>query len=340
MKVLVAEDNPASARLMERALIKAGHQVAIAGDGAKALEALRAAPVDALLTDWMMPNMDGIELIRRVRQSIYPVPFIMVITALDTSNAKAYALDSGADDFLGKPVTIPEMLARLTAGYARLTQATPRVPLTSVPPVLAGRPPFVAVAIAASTGGPTAVRDMLATISPTDRAAFFIVQHGPAWMLEAYAGRLGREISLPVRLARDGMAISPGAVYLAPGERHLLVEPGVFVLRLDDGPPENFIRPAADPLFRSVARAFGRYSVGLVMTGMGRDGAAGCAAIQAVGGPILVQDPATAAVSSMPQTVIEMGLVSSSLPIAEIGPAIIRYVDSLSADLGRRAGVA
>lgn len=340
MKVLVAEDNPASARMMERALSKAGHQVTLAADGAQALAALQQTAVDALLTDWMMPNMDGIELIRRVRQQVQPAPFIMVITALGTADAKAYALDSGADDFLGKPVVLTEMLARLRTGVARQTQAVPRPPLTPVTVPSPDRPPFVGVAIAASTGGPTAVRDMLQRVSVTDRAAFFLVQHGPTWMLEAYATRLGKEAPFPVYLAREEMAITPGALYLAPGERHLVVEPGRYALHLDDGPPENFIRPAADPLFRSVARAFGRYSIGVVMTGMGRDGGAGCAAIQTAGGALLIQDPATAAVSSMPQTVLDLGLTASALPVAEIGPAIMRQVESLGADLGRRAGVA
>ena len=107
------------------------------------------------------------------------------------------------------------------------------------------------------------------------QAAFFVVQHGPAWMLETFSQRLMKETSFKVKMAANYMVPELGTVYLAPGDKHMLVDEHTLKLVINDGPKENFVRPAADPLFRSVAKAFGRYTVAVVLTGLGKDGSQG-----------------------------------------------------------------
>lgn len=347
MKILIAEDDLTSAHLLHRTLLKAGHFVAVARDGKQALLALQQAgqahaPFDALLTDWMMPEMDGIELIRRARTLPGPVPAIMVLTTLSSEQARSHALQAGADDYLAKPYEPRQVLLRLNDCLRRRDQPPPQPqlqrPASEVPAARgpAVPPPCVGVVITASTGGPQALIEVLRGLPATDRAAFFLVLHGPAWMLETFAHRLQQETRMKVHLAADGQQAAPGAVYLAPGDRHLCVQADLR-LRLIDEPPENFVRPSADPLFRSAARAFGRHCLAVVMTGLGRDGALGAEHIAAAGGVVLAQEPTTAVAASMPQSVIALGVARDVLPLQSLPAAISRHIDALS--LALRAAI-
>ena len=160
--------------------------------------------------------------------------------------------------------------------------------------------PFVGVVMAASTGGPGAFTQVFNKLPPTSRATFLVVQHGPAWML---AQRLRKKTTMKVNLAEDGVRSVPGEIYVAPGARHLFIEPGSLTLRLTDSMPDSFLYPSADLLFRSASKAFGRHCLAVVMTGMGRDGSLGAAAVAAAGGVVIAQKPETAVAPSMPKTV-------------------------------------
>ena len=190
--------------------------------------------------------------------------------------------------------------------------------------------PFVGVVMAASTGGPEALTKVFNMLAPTFRATFFVVQHGPAWML---AQRLKRKTTMRVSLAKDGVRAVPGEIYVAPGSRHLLIESGSLTLRLADNSPEGFIFPSANLLFRSAAKAFGRHCVAVVMTGMGYDGSRGAAIVATSGGVVIAQDPETAGARSMPQTVIEMGIPKSVVALEHIAETITRYVNRLFAEI-------
>ena len=131
---------------------------------------------------------------------------------------------------------------------------------------------------------------------------------------------------MPVRLAQDGMKIAPGTVYLAPGDVHMVVNPDTLEIALVDDPPENYCRPAADPLFRSIATAFGKRCVAAVFTGMGRDGSIGAGYIAAAGGVVLAQDPKTATIGSMPQSVIDLRLANVVEPLDQMPEAIMLEV--------------
>lgn len=339
MKVLIAEDDAASALILQRTLSKAGYQVTHAINGMEAWEIIQQESFDALLTDWMMPQMDGMELIRRVRAGIKPLPMIMVITALASPEARLHAMNSGADEYLAKPFGPAQVLQLLGDSLARRTQPIPSIPPATIPANLV-RPPFVGVALVASTGGPDAVTDVVYALGQSSTAAIFVLLHGPVWMLESFTTRLQTVARMPVCLVEDGMVAEPGKIYIAPGNRHLQVIPVSFRLRLADTPPENYVRPSADPLLRSFAQAFGGFSVVAVLTGMGRDGAVGAAQVADVGGIVIAQDPATAVAGSMPQTIINLGLAREVAPLFEMAQSINLAIGRLSATLRTSAPIA
>lgn len=333
MKVLIAEDDRTSALLLERALGRAGHEPVVVQDGQEALSRLLSGGFDAVITDWMMPRMDGIELLRRARQDVPEPPVFLMVTALTSAEARLHALRAGADDYVAKPFSVRDILERLDNCMARRQQPEPATPTLPPVPAPPEAPPHVAVCITASTGGPEAVREVVMGFGKLDSACIFLVLHGPAWMLETFVGRLQKDTGMHVQLAEDGLESRSGVIYIAPGDRHLTVSEGDFRMHLDTEPPENYMRPAADPLFRSVAKAFGRFCVAAVLTGMGRDGTLGAATIAASGGTVFAQDPRTAVAASMPQTAINIGAVSRVVPLDALGAAMMERVATLEREL-------
>ena len=164
-------------------------------------------------------------------------------------------------------------------------------------------------------------------------ASVFVVLHGPDWMLTSFVDRLERAGGRPVRLGEQGTRAEPGHAYLAPGDQHLAVRPGPPTITVTKGPLENFIRPAADPLLRSMAATFGPYGVAVVLTGMGKEGAKGAAHVAAAGGAVLVQDPKSAAAPSMPGTVVNEGLATEIGDLTALAGALGRRIPALSRKL-------
>lgn len=196
-----------------------------------------------------------------------------------------------------------------------------------------GRPACVGIGIAASTGGPNALLDLFRGLRAPLGAAVFVVQHGPDWMMGMLASRLAKESGLPAVVAEDGSVAVPGQVHVAPGDRHLEVVPGSLALRIVDSPKENFVRPAADPMLRSLASSFGRFGVAVVLSGMGRDGAQGARAVADAGGRVFVQDPATAVAPSMPRHVLESGIAVRVMSARDLAAALTESARELDAVL-------
>jgi two-component system chemotaxis response regulator CheB len=183
----------------------------------------------------------------------------------------------------------------------------------------------VGLAIGASTGGPKALLTLLAELRLPIPACVFLVQHIHPKFTRILSRRLGEVSSLPVLEAEEGSVIQPGRLYLAPGGRHLTVKragPGAYRTRLTDDPPRHGVRPSVDVLFSSVAEVFGPWAVGVVLTGMGRDGLAGARAIKAGGGTILAEAEETCVVYGMPRALAEAGLADRLVPIGEMAAAI------------------
>ncbi len=339
-KILIAEDDALLSKLLEAALRPNYPDLVLTRNGEEALKALRKTPIDVLVTDWMMPGMDGIELIRRVRAECSPPPFIIMSTVLGSNEARDHALRSGADDFLVKPARMAEIRACIEIASQRHNSSRKLVAAKPVPARAAWRtnealPEHVVVAVAASTGGPVALHAVFDEPELPKSAVYLVALHGPEWLHESLVEALRRRSDLDVRLAEDGVTAQPGSVYFACKDRHLTLDAD-FRLKFDDSPPEHFLRPAADPLFRSVARTCGQSALGLVLTGMGNDGASGAAEMAAAGATILAQDPATAVIASMPNAVIAAGIVKEVIPLPGIAAGVGRHVGSLQAALAAR----
>ena len=311
-------------------LEKEGFQVTVAPNGVEALYKIQRTNFDALLTDWMMPQMDGIELIRRVRSVIKPVPLIVMITSISTRDARQFALESGADEFITKPVYPKDIIQLLRQSQERKNQspAKTEIKFETVSAIPVG---YTSVVIGASSGGPIALKKLFQKIECTQSAAFFTVLHGPEWMLQTFAEGLQNETALKVVLGKDNLEALPGHVYIAPGNRHMVLKyDNVIRVRLEDSPPVNYVKPAVDPLFRSAAAIFGSECIAAVLTGMGCDGSLGAAQVARCGGIVLAQDPKTATVGSMPEKTIELGIVKNIAPLDKLGELISFYVRNFS----------
>jgi two-component system, chemotaxis family, protein-glutamate methylesterase/glutaminase len=329
MRILIVDDDNASRLMLRKTLKSMAYEVTESVNGLNAWDLIQQFRFDIILTDWMMPGLDGLELVHRIRERINPAPLLLMITSLASAEARVEALDSGADGFIGKPYHPDFVLSAIQQALNLQAQGSARG-TCSVGQRRMSQPPFVGVGIAASTGGPSTVRRVIAGIVPTQLAAIFIVQHAPAWMLEAFVGRLQEDTTMKVRLAEHNMPVRPGEIYLAPGDKHMVIGQTDITIELDDGPPENFVRPAADPLFRSIARTFGSKCIAAVLTGMGRDGTIGSGYIAVNKGVVIAQDPGTAILPSMPQSVVDLGLAGIVRPAEEIGRVISEEVDRLS----------
>ncbi len=325
MKVLIAEDNPSMRTLLRRIFDRNKFTVTVCANGKEAIEELNKCYYEIILTDWMMPIVDGIELIRYIREKISPPPIIIMVTALASRSAQNKALLAGADEYITKPYKESDILLKIEN---LLLQQGKRDSI-KIPEILDVTPKinsFYGVAIAASTGGPQALLQFFSLLPKVYKAAFFVVLHAPAWMLASFSDRLQKECKVKVKLAEEGMAIVPGEVYLAPGGLHLSIHPSTKNITLLDTPPENFVKPAADPTFKIVAEIFGKNSIGVVLTGMGHDGSIGSGYIKAAGGLVIAQDPKEAMLSSMPQSVVDLKLASVITKLIEIPALIANYI--------------
>jgi two-component system chemotaxis response regulator CheB len=334
-------DDSATIRSILSATLGADPELKIVGtavNGEACLAALPAARPDLVLLDVEMPVMDGITTLREIRRRFGKLPVVM-FSSLTERGAKATvdALLAGANDYVAKPGGLDpgEVAERIRSDVvSRIKALVPRGS-ASVGGRSAARSPGEAVAsprparqeriqgvvIAVSTGGPTALAEVLPAFVPDARVPTLVVQHMPAFFTAHLAERLAKTSGMPVREATDGDLVKPGEVLLAPGGRHLELvgDPGQPRVRLTDEPPENSCRPAADVLFRSAVRLWGAGTLGVVLTGMGRDGLAGSRAIVAAGGSVIAQDEFSSVVWGMPGEIVRAGLADAVLPLSQVG---------------------
>ncbi|MGE5457265.1 MAG: chemotaxis protein CheB [Methanococcaceae archaeon] len=334
MKILIVEDNVSSRILLNRILKKEGYQSVNASNGAEAIRYLKNESFDAVLTDWMMPQLDGIELIRFIRKSITPSPVILMITALNSKQARDRAIEAGADDYIAKPFHIDDIQNRLQSAIQRRNSEISNLSIAGNK-TRNSKPACVGVGIAASTGGPSTLIEVFESLNDLPGAAVFLVLHGPSWMLKSFAERIQGLTGMKVRLASEAMPIAAGEIYIAPGDRHMIIDPQKFMLHLSDSPPENFVRPSADPLFKSLAGTFGPFSLAVVLTGMGHDGTIGSGYIAAAGGVVIAQEPSTAIAPSMPQSIIDLRIAGIVSPLAAIPSIIETNIRKLSTALNQ-----
>lgn len=347
IRVLVVDDSALIRRLISTALAEASdiEIVGKARDGLEAVEMVEELRPDVVTLDIEMPRLDGLGALERIRASQPRLPVIMfsTLTARGAS-ATLEALSRGASDYVTKPSntgSVAEGLAsvrdqlvpriRALAGMRRLNAggqrpAPRRTPAPAVAKPAAGSPEVLLVGC--STGGPDALAKLLAELPPDLGVPVLVVQHMPAVFTTMLAQRLDRICALTVREAVDGEQVRAGQVLIAPGDFHMTVvsRAGQLQVRLDQGPEENFCRPAVDPLFRSAAKAYGGRAIVAVLTGMGQDGLQGTHAIAPLGARVLVQDEQSSVVWGMPGAVAQAGLADEVLPLPEIARRIVALV--------------
>jgi two-component system chemotaxis response regulator CheB len=309
-----------------------------------ARQMFRATDPDVLTLDIEMPEMDGLDFLEKLMR-LRPMPVVMVSTLTRTgSEATLRALELGAVDFVPKPqLDIAhgiESYAEEIVGKIRVAARVPRRrPLVAPPetPRLAalGNPRLSTeklIFVGASTGGTEAVRRFLEAL-PSDAPAVLITQHMPPGFTQTFAARLDALCSVRVCEAGGGERILPGHAYIAPGGRHLrLGRSGTnYIAVLDDGAPVNRHRPSVEVLFRSAAEVAGRNAVGIMLTGMGKDGALAMREMKDAGAHNIAQDEATCVVFGMPREAIAAGGVDQILPIGDIAPAVLRQLAGLGA---------
>lgn len=342
-RVLVVDDSAFMRRLVRDLITDSGEfeVVGTARDGEDAIRQVHALDPDIVTLDIEMPGLDGLAVLGYL-MSEAPRPVIMLSAAGGESSADATvrALELGAVDFVRKPSgpisldlarVSDRLLQALRAAAAMRVErvrvlarsvASARIASGTVPPAPGAA--SAAVLIAASTGGPAALTQLLPQLRAPLGAAVLVVQHMPEGFTASLARRLDGVSAITVCEARDGELVRPDVAYIAPGGSHMRVLSTVDGprLTLDRSPTVWGVRPAADPLFTSAVGAFGARCVGVVLTGMGRDGAEGLRCVRAAGGRALVQDPAQAVIPGMPDAALRHAGADAIVSLGEAGAGV------------------
>jgi two-component system chemotaxis response regulator CheB len=343
IKVLVVDDSALIRQMLTRAL-SVDPSIDVVGSAKTGLEAIEKAATlepDVVTLDIEMPELSGLEALPHIIKTT-PARVVM-LSSLSDDESTYQALARGAVDFLVKPASgvatsLAELSDLLIKKIKIANRISPERRLMAHPEMLAegnvsssaprgGVLAERVVAIAASTGGPPALEMVFSGLTADLPAAYAIVQHLPAGFTASLARRLARVTDITVTEALDGMALEQGVAYLAPHGSHVRVG-GLNVKRLnfDDSPPVHGVKPAADPLLESVAAAFGDHAVGVVLTGMGADGAVGLKQIRDAGGETIAQDEETSVVWGMPGAATRLGAAAHVVPLRGVSAEIRRAV--------------
>lgn len=349
VRVLVVDDSAVVRRQVTQMLESdpGVEVVATAPDGRLALERIAQHAPDVVLLDLEMPGMDGLATLRALRQRAPRLP-VLLFSSL-TERAGALTLDAlalGANDYLTKPSTLSgertslastqaELISRVKALHAMASgvplpvhgePAAPAEYRPAAPPRRRTAQRVEVVVVGTSTGGPNALVEVVAALPAHFPVPVLIVQHMPPMFTRLLAERLNGLSPLEVREAQGGELPRPGEVWIAPGGLHLAVTSAEGEARLvtHRGAPENSCRPAVDVLFRAAAEVWGAGVLAVVMTGMGQDGLKGCRRVREAGGQVVVQEPTTCVIGSMPLAVMQAGLADRVVPLAELGLEVVR----------------
>jgi len=341
IRVLVVDDSALMRKLIPAILARDAsiEVVGTAMDGAFALKKIEELLPDVVTLDLEMPRMDGMETLRLIMRRA-PLPVILFSThSKEGGYATLKALAMGAVDFLAKPKAaaaghLDDIADQLIAKIKVAKRAVGR----KLPPAVVGEglhlpkkanramlPPRRVIAIGISTGGPNALQFVLSQIPADFLSTILVVQHMPEGFTEMFAKRLDECCALEVHEARSGDLLLAGRVLICPGNRHMMVRrmPRGDMVILSDSAPVNGHRPSADVLFHSVAQEFGLIAVGILMTGMGDDGAEGLGAVKAAGGMTIAQSEDTCVVSGMPRAAIVKGYANKIIPLDGLGAYLV-----------------
>jgi two-component system chemotaxis response regulator CheB len=353
IRVLVVDDSALVRQILSE-LLSADPGIEVVGtasDAHAAREKIKALNPDVLTLDVEMPKMDGITFLRNLMR-LRPMPVVMVSSLTERgADVTLDALSCGAIDFLAKPkldvaATLrdygDELIEKVhAASRARVraldpSRVTVAASTTAVVPSLNLsesrhlRTTERIIAMGASTGGTEAIKEVLTTMAP-DTPGILIAQHIPKSFSGPFTKRMNASCAMTVIEAEDGQQVLPGHVYIAPGDQHLLLarDGTRYVCRLDNGAPVNRHKPSVDVLFRSVAQCAGRNAIGVLLTGMGKDGARGMKEMLEAGSRTIAQDEATSVVWGMPGEAVALGAAEHVVGLPDVAGRIRSLSDSM-----------
>ena len=356
IKVLVIDDSALIRGVMKEIINREKDMecVGTAPDPLVAREMIKSLNPDMLTLDVEMPKMDGLDFLERLMH-LRPMPVLMVSTLTELGSDITFrALELGAVDFITKPKMdiargMEEYAIEITDKIRAVAQA--RVHKTTAPPVIQEKfsadaiLPSVAgrfssteklIVIGASTGGTEALKEVLTKL-PADSPGVLVAQHMPEHFTKSFANRLSSLCKISVKEAEHNERILPGHAYIAPGHSHLVLDRSGanYIVKLDQGPPVNRHRPSVDVLFRSAANVAGANAVGIILTGMGKDGVQGLLEMKQAGSHTIAQDEASCVVFGMPKEAIAAGGVCEVLPLQNIARRIMETLAAHSGNSNR-----
>lgn len=339
VRVLIVEDSRAQRELLVRLIEQAGGFAiaGLAGNGREAVaETCRLRP-DVVAMDIHLPGIDGYEATRQIMQSC-PTPIVMISSSTgDEQRRSVEALAAGALTVVRKPGSLTRTdeagervhlikTLRLMADVLVVTRHPTRriAPLPHTPAAVAASSRPLVLAIAASTGGPAAVQTVLNGLGHNFPLPILVSQHIARGFVEALADWLRGSVALAVRVARHEEQLLPGTIYLPPDDQHLMIGTRGFVALRRMQASDRYC-PSADLLFESVAHAYARRAIGVILTGMGDDGVRGMQSLRSAGGHTLAQDAASCVVYGMPRAAVAAGAAQRSEPLASMAQAVLQY---------------
>jgi two-component system chemotaxis response regulator CheB len=337
-QVMIVEDSAVVRALLEYSIARDPRLevCATAASAEEALEILETHSPDVIAMDIHLPGMDGLEATRRI-MSTRPIPIVVVAASIQSrrwNSTAMEALRAGALTVLEKPVgttnTDYEALAErlctqlVIMSQVELVRQHYKYRSNRGIPLHRAQGGFKMLGIVCSTGGPAALAQLLASLGPAFPLPILLVQHMTSSFVEGFASWLQSVCPLPVILVRDGCVPIAGALHMAPAECHLRLDENR--LRLDSGHPISFQRPSGTVLFESMAQGLGSDALGVLLTGMGEDGASGLLNIRRAGGYTIAEDESTAVVYGMPAAAVRLGAVCESLPLPQIAGRVLELV--------------
>lgn len=342
LKVLIIDDSALIRSVMTQ-IVNSQPDMEVAGvapDPIAARELIKQTNPDVLTLDVEMPRMNGLDFLEKLMR-LRPTPVVMVSTLTELgSEAALKALELGAVDFIAKPkLGVREGMDELTQEISDKIRTAARASIhrrhagavaDDTPKPLAGHilsTTEKVIFIGSSTGGTEALKEVLSRM-PANSPAILMTQHMPESFTKSFAARLNTLSAMTVKEAEDGERVLPGHAYLAPGHSHLLVRKSgaYYHVELSGAEPVNRHRPSVDVLFNSAARVVGHNAIAVILTGMGKDGAAGMLAMREAGASTIAQDEASCVVYGMPKAAVELGAAKQIVPLNDIAAALLRQL--------------
>jgi len=341
MRILIAEDDEALARFVRQGLESEHYSVDVLPDGEQARAAATESEYDVVILDLNLPKLDGVSVLRHLRSKKPSLP-VLVLTQRTRVEDRVQCLDTGADDYVPKNLSSTSLdIVHIREDLLTKIRAAAHSRQLHSGNVLARKPPQsslwegretvsmttpVIVALGVSTGGPKALQEILPLFPRDLSVPILIVQHMPPGFTAPFAQRLNTMCAVAVCEAVHGEPLRPGVVYIAPAGRHMSVQRSSdsrAIICLDTHPDDYLHIPSVDVLMTSVAEVFRNLALGVIMTGMGYDGAQGMHAIHQQGGLTLGQDEASCTVYGMPRACADMGILSRVVPLSQIPAQIL-----------------